>query len=159
MKKISILLIGFIAAIVFTGCSNSSSKQKASSDSSASEAKASAIDGAWETVWAKYNGKDQQLRRPSQFKLFSNGFFALTAWDSTGKFSYSGFGKYELDGNMYKETFLYHNNPNYTGAKDWQEFEMKGDTLIMRGFNKVIVGGKDVTVDFPKIEEKRVLVK
>ncbi len=66
---------------------------------------------------------------------------------------------YEMDVNTYKETFLYHNNPEYTGGMDWQEYGLKGDTLYAKGFTKVIVGGKEVTADFPKIEEKRVRAK
>ncbi|MFN2438865.1 MAG: hypothetical protein ABR503_06665 [Chitinophagaceae bacterium] len=156
MNRVSILLIAFLGLSALTGCSGSDDKQESSSAVNVAEAKTTPIDGAWQTVSFRRNN---QPATNNQYKLFSNGFFSLISWDSTGKFSYGGFGKYELDGSMYKETFLYHNNPNYTGAKDWQEYEMKGDTLIMRGFNKVIVGGKDVTVDFPKIEEKRVRIQ
>lgn len=150
------LLIVFIVVNLFIGCSDSGSAEKVFSETNATETKSTAIDGAWETVFFLRNSEPATN---NQFKIFGNGFFCMISWDSTNKFSYGGYGKYELEGNIYKETFLNHSNPNNTGAMDWQEYEMKGDTLIMRGFNKVIVGGKDVTADFPKIEEKRVRVK
>jgi hypothetical protein len=91
--------------------------------------------------------------------MFNHGIFSLFATDSSGKILFAGYGKYELDGNSYKETFIYHDNPEYTGAMDWQQYELKGDTLYFKGFDKVIVGGKEVTSDFPKIAERRVKVK
>ncbi len=87
--------------------------------------------------------------------MFSNGYFALIAQDSTGKFDFGGYGKFELQGKTFKETFLYHNNPDYIDAMNWQEYELKGDTLYFRGFNKVIVKGIDSTASFPKIEESK----
>jgi hypothetical protein len=50
--------------------------------------------------------------------------------------------------------------PEYVGATDWQEFEMRGDTLVFKLFSKVIdADGKDITNQWPKIVEKRVKAK
>ncbi len=158
MKKFSLartLTIIITTIIVFISCKNSGHEIK----SSPQETKSSPIDGAWLTVWGRYNGEVYSPEKPYQFKMFSNGYFALIAQDSTGKFDFGGYGKFELQGKTFKETFLYHNNPDYIGAMNWQEYELKGDTLYFRGFNKVIVKGIDSTASFPKIEEKRVRAK
>lgn len=156
MKMISMLLIVFIAGIL-ASCSDSANTGKVSSEIKPAETKAPAIDGAWETVSFQQNN---QPATNNQFKIFHDGFFCLVSWDSSGKLSYAGYGKYELDGNLYKETFLYHDNAAYTGAINWQEFELKNDTLNMKGFNKVVLAdGVDKTTDFPKFAEKRVRAK
>jgi hypothetical protein len=151
-----IVLPLFFMSVIFTGCSGNSNKTETPADVNAGEITASVIDGAWDLVWAKYNDTIQILKKSSQFKHFSNGFFSLMAWDTSGKLDYCGYGKFELDGNTYKETFLYSNHPEYTGGMDWQEYELRGDTLYSKGFSKVIIGGKDVTAGWKKIEERRV---
>ena len=87
-----------------------------------------------------------------------NNYLNTGQQDSSGKISYAGYGKIDLHGTAYKETFLYHSNPDYRGAIDWQECELKGDTLYTKGFTKVVVGGKGVTADFPKIENKNKMI-
>jgi hypothetical protein len=147
MKK-ALFATVFVAGafFIFTKNGNSASEKTSASTS---------IDGAWEIVWARYN---DTVSIGHQFKMFAGGKFALFMIDSTGKLESAGYGKYELEGNSYKETFIYHNYPPFVGAVDWQTYEMLGDTLYMTGFNKVIVEGKEAH-DFPKIEEKRVRVK
>ena len=49
---------------------------------SGQEVKSSPIDGAWLTVWGRYNGEVYSPKKPYQFKMFSNGYFALIAQDS-----------------------------------------------------------------------------
>ncbi len=69
----------------------------------------------------------------------------------------SGASSYSLDGNTYKETFRYFGISEYVGATDWQEYELKGDTLYFKGFTKVMYAdGSDKTNQFGKFEEKRV---
>ncbi len=48
--------------------------------------------------------------------------------------------------------------PIMWGGIDWQNYEVRGDTLYAKGFKKVIVKGKDVTKDFHTVEEKRIRV-
>ena len=48
-----------------------------------------------------------------------------------------------------------HTNSVYTGAMDWQKYELNGNTLYFKGFDKVVVGEKDVSKEWLKIEEKR----
>jgi hypothetical protein len=117
--------------------------------------KSSPIDGAWKLVWAKSNGTLVDVSKNQQIKFFADGCFSLLASDADGEIDYAGYGTFELQQTSYNETFLYHNNPEYVGAMDWQEVELKGDTLYAKGFKKVIIKGKE-TNDFPAIEEKRV---
>jgi hypothetical protein len=79
-----------------------------------------------------------------------------------GNFHSAGAGPYEVNGNTYKETMSYYSNPKYVGASDWQEWEMKGDTLIFYGFKKVtLADGTDVTKEWEdhKFTEKRIRAK
>ncbi len=162
MKKQSSMLFTSVMCIflfISVSCNNTTSDVEKQGASESSKNAATPIDGAWEIVWAKANDTLQNPSSPHQFKMFNNGIFSIIAKDSAGNISYAGYGKYELDGNIYKETFIYSDDPKYIGATDWQEYELKGDTLYTKCFNKVIIGGKDVTAEFPKIEEKRVRVK
>ncbi|MBC8015004.1 MAG: hypothetical protein H7X79_04595, partial [Sporomusaceae bacterium] len=117
----------FISATVIVSC-NQDKKKAESQPVDASSV--SPIEGSWVTVSA--DGKI------TQFKMFNDGFFSLIMQDSLGKWSMSGAGSYSLDGNTYKETFRYCSVPDYVGATDWQEYELKGDTLYFKGFTKVM---------------------
>jgi hypothetical protein len=120
----------------------------------------SPIDGEWELVWSKSNGEVTSPGKPTQFKMFHNGFFSLIMQDSAGNWTTAGAGTFEIKGNTYKETFKYVSVPGLVGYSNWQEFELKGDTLYKKLFRKVTdASGKEVT-DWPNdIEEKRVRAK
>jgi hypothetical protein len=122
--------------------------------------KSSPIDGEWELVWSKSDGKVNSPGKPIQFKMFHNGFFSLIMQDSAGNWTIAGAGTFETTGNTYKETFLYVSDQNLVGFSNWQEFELRGDTLYKKLFKKVTdASGKEV-YDWPKdIEEKRVRAK
>ncbi len=118
------------------------------------------LQGAWDLVWEKSNGKIITNGRTSQFKLFHDGFFSLIMQDSSGKWSTAIAGTYETNGSTYKETVRYSNVPDFVGAMDWQEFKLNGDTLYFKLFTKVLLAnGEDVTSKWPKSEEKRVRAK
>jgi hypothetical protein len=121
---------------------------------------ASPIDGEWELVWSKSDGKVNSPGKPTQFKMFHNGFFSLIMQDSAGSWNIAGAGTFDITGNTYKETFNYVSMPDLVGYSNWQEYELKGDTLYFKLFKKVTdASGKEVT-DWPKdIEEKRVRAK
>lgn len=162
MKKNSLPLPVFLMNIFFTiiiSCNSNTATGEKQTISEETNVSATPIDGAWEIVWAKRDDTLRNLKNFHLFKMFNNGIFSLITTDSTGKILFAGYGKYELSDSNYKETFIYHDNPKYAGGMDWQQYELKGDTLYFKGFDKVIVGGKEVTSDFPKIEEKRVRVK
>ena len=161
MKQIFIaltvlIIIGFIAC---------TSKQNSSKPDESVEKKISPIEGNWILVSNEVNGKLVKPKRsPQQFKMFHDGYFSFLMYDSSGKFSMAGAGPYEINGNMYKETVGYCSwDTSYLNSKDWQKWEMKGDTLIFYGFEKAeMPDGKDVTQQWNangKFIEKRVRVK
>ena len=128
---------------------NQDEKVKSTSTSTLS---ASPLEGAWETV-----SPDGKVR---EFKMYHDGYFSFLMHDSSGTQTIAAAGTYTIDGNTYKETFRFSSVPSYVGASDWQTFELKGDTLYFKGFNKVVAAdGKDVTDKFRKFELKRVRAK
>lgn len=121
------------------------------------------LEGAWELV-STTDKSIANIKKPLQLKLFVDGYFVLIMKDSTGKWNLSSGGTYETNGNVYKETHLYPKQPEFAGFlgyTDWQEYEIKGDTLYKRLFTKVVNSkGEDITAQFPSdTEEKRVRVK
>jgi len=152
MKQFHLLLTALfflLSATAFISCNQDEKKADSQPVSSSS---VSPIDGSWETVSA--DGKI------TQFKMWHNGFFSLIMQDSSGKWSFAGAGSYSVDGNSYKETFRYCSVPENVGASDWQTFELKGDTLYFKGFDKVVYGdGSDKTSQFGKFEETRIRAK
>ena len=118
------------------------------------------LEGAWELIWSKTSGVEDKNQMPKQMKLFIDGFFCLIMQDSAGKWNIASAGTYETNGKEYKETHRYVTLPEWVGMTDWQEFEIKGDTLYKKLFTKIINSkGEDVTAQYPKIEEKRVRAK
>jgi hypothetical protein len=108
------------------------------------------------------NGKKVNAEKTQQFKVFHDGYFSFIMYDEAGKFYLAGAGPYEINGNTYIETHTYSSDPKYIGAKDWQKWEMKEDTLIFYGFEKVLLAdGSDVTKEMggSHFVEKRVRVK
>ncbi len=123
---------------------------------------ASPIDGAWELYSTEKGGKTTFAKKPSQIKVYHDGYFCMMSYDSTGKFSYAGAGTYELDGNLYKETFTYDTWKEGIGGSLWFDWEMKDDTLLFYGYKKILLAdGTDKTKDWGgnSFIEKKVRVK
>jgi len=159
MKKASFLFLSFLVSLCILSCNETAEKEKSQNSSQITTNASDHVEGAWQLVWAEYDGKLADTSNHYLFKEFSNGVFSLIAYDSTKKINFAGYGKYEFEGDTYHETFIYHNNPQYVGGTDWQDLVVKGDTMYMNGFKKIVVGGKDVTVGGTKAREKLVRVK
>ncbi|MFN8288809.1 MAG: hypothetical protein U0U70_01005 [Chitinophagaceae bacterium] len=160
MKQLLIALTVIITAILFS-CT---SKQNSTQPDAPAKNIPSPIEGNWETVSFEVNGKPTHPKRvPQQFKMFHDGFFSLLAYNDEGEFAFAGAGTYEVTGNMYKETCTYHSATADIGFTDWQKWEIKGDTLVMYGFEKALMGdGKDITKEVNAngmFVEKRVRAK
>lgn len=156
-----LLVIATWLLLILTACNQQ--KQNANTPAVVNE-KFAAIEGNWETVSIEMNGRQTKPKRfPQQFKMFHDGFFSLVMYDDSGNFSLAGAGPYELNSNMYKETSIYNSDTNYINSKNWQKWEMKGDTLIFYGFEKAETpDGKDVTKEWNEngtFIEKRVRAK
>ncbi len=119
------------------------------------------LEGAWELVWSKTGDNVSQLKEPSQLKLFTDGHFCLIMQDAAGKWNMAFGGTYETEGNVYKETHLYATDTAWVGTTDWQQYEIKGDTLYSKLFTKILNSkGEDITARYPSnLEEKRVRAK
>jgi hypothetical protein len=145
------VVIGMLAA----GCQNTD--KPAETGSSATPQ--SPIEGNWELVENRVNGKLVVPKRLQQFKVFHDGFFSFIMYKPDGSFSEAGAGRYSLDGNQYKETMRYMSDTTLVGTSDWQEWKLDGDTLVFTGFKKVVDRtGKDITTQWSgsSFVEKRV---
>jgi hypothetical protein len=141
-------LIAFLIALVYTtSCNDTSDTGQKASDTPRQENTAhTPIEGNWELVSYVDKGKVIDTRKAQQFKAFHDGFFYVIMYDSLGNFYMAGAGPYGIDGKTYKETFTYYSDTTYIGSSDWQEWEMKGDTLQFKGFTKgLMADGRDVT--------------
>jgi hypothetical protein len=108
--------------------------------------KSASIEGGWELVWGKYGENVVDPGAPFQFKLFSGRHFSLIMRDGDGGWSRAGAGRYALEGNIYRETFVYNSTKEYVGATVEWKYEVKGDTLIMEGPLKVVdAAGSDAS--------------
>ena len=163
--KNMILLMGsiFIFSFIVPACNANNEKAglETGEDSISVNASTSSIDGSWELVSSNEHGNYQAPSKPIQFKTFHDGFFSLIMQDSAGNWNIAGAGTYETNGKAYKETFKYVSIPEYVGLSNWQEFEIKGDTLYFKLFKKVEnAKGEDISKQFPNnLEEKRVRAK
>ena len=122
----------------------------------------SPIEGSWELYSTEKDGKTTYNNKPSQIKVYHDGYFCMIAYWDSGKFRFAAAGTYEFDGIHYKETATYHTSTQFIGASIWVDNSVIGDTLITSGFKKVVMAdGKDVTKDWggDSFIEKKVRVK
>ena len=146
MKQFLFLSIAFLI-IILSACNQNSQKQEINTSGKIRNEKYSAIEGNWELVSREINGKQTKPKRaPQAFKMLHNGFVSVILYNDSGNFALAGAGTYEISGNIYKETAIYHSDTIAIGFKDWQKWEIKGDTLIFYGFEKAeMANGKDMT--------------
>jgi hypothetical protein len=107
----------------------------------------SVLNGGWNRVSEKWLVGQGRTKLQPQFRLYYDGYFTMVGQDSTGAWRSTFGGTYEIEGNIYKEKMLYSSFPELNGYVHWQEYEVRGDTLIFKTKNKVIdPQGVDVTV-------------
>ena len=149
MKKVLFIFCASFYFLFFLGNNLQAQNSKASN-----KASLSVLNGAWDAVWKGADGT--QLR---EHCLYYNGFVTNIGQDSTGAWKDIHSGTYEISGNMYKQKILYSSFPDRIGIIHWQEFKIKGDTLYLTFFKKLIdANGKDVTSQMQPIENKYVRV-
>jgi hypothetical protein len=120
---------------------------------------AQSLDGAWQRAYY-YNGKSTSMGEPKEFLLLYNGFVSSVGQDSTGSWSNTHAGTYELSGNTMKSTLRYSSHPDRVGSTQWMECDLKGDTLTIRWFKKLLnAQGRDLTAQMPKVESKYIRAK
>jgi len=158
MKQLQPTRIAFLISAWLLSCNQAPATNETQASLQTTDTSAVPVEGAWKLVWAAYNDTLADMRNHILVKMFTNGSFSLFAHDSAGKMAFAGYGKYDFEGDKYHETFLYHNETEYTGGEDWQNLEVKGDTMYMNGFTKIVVGGKEMTTGWTKTREKLVKV-
>ncbi len=115
----------------------------------------SVLNGAWNSV-SSANSGDQGM----EHSLYHDGFVTNIVRDSSGAWRDIYSGTYEIDGNLYKQKILYCSSSQLMGALHWQEFKIKGDTLYLTFFKKLIdPTGKDVTSEYTPVVNKYVRVQ
>jgi len=120
---------------------------------------ANALNGAWQRVYY-YNGKTTTSGEPKEFALVHDGFFSSIGQDSTGRWNNTHGGIYEVTGNIMKNKLLYSSHISQMGSINWVEYELKGDTLVMNWFKKMInASGQDITARMPKAKSKFIRMK
>src|SRR6266487_4735047 len=108
--------------------------------SNAQTAKSALFNGAWRSVDNK------------GFSVMHNGYFNAVGQDSTGKWNSVHAGSYTVNNdNTITFKVLYSSYPDHVGSLNTAEYTIKGDTVKMRHFKKLIdAQGKDITDQMPK---------
>jgi hypothetical protein len=154
MKRRTSVKYAFLLLFLFfiNGAEAQSSKSKTGNYSGA-------LNGAWQRVYY-YNGHKKTSEEPKEFALVYDGFFSSIGQDSTGRWNNTHGGIYEIDGNIMKNKLLYTSHIDAMGSTNWVEYELKGDTLIMKWSKKVITAsGQDITARMPKAKSKFIRMK
>lgn len=148
IKLIALLLFSALAHETIAQSSKSKTKDNRNS-----------LNGAWQRVYY-FNGKTTTSGEPKEFAVVYDGFFSSVGQDSTGRWTHTHAGTFEISGNIMKNKLLYTSTIEAKGVTNWVEYELKGDTLVMNWSKKVITaGGQDITARMPKAKSKFIRVK
>ena len=121
------LLLGAALLLLFTA-------------SNAQKASPALFNGAWRGVDNK------------GFSVMHDGYFNAVGQDSTGKWNNVHAGTYTVDSdNTITFKVLYSSYPDHVGSLNTAEYTIKGDTVKVRHFKKLIdAQGRDLTDQMPK---------
>jgi hypothetical protein len=108
--------------------------------SNAQKAGSALFNGAWRSVDNK------------GFAVMHDGYFNSVGQDSAGKWNSVHAGTYTVNSdNTITFKVVYSSYPEHIGSLNTAEYTMKGDTVKMRHFKKLIdATGKDITDQMPK---------
>lgn len=140
MKNVLLLLV---TTLVFYSCSN-----KMKSNNSKEVIQDSTIEGSWKLVYAHIDEKDsiqiKDLGKTDFIKIINKTHFAFFNQDeATSENFVAGGGSYTFDGENYIETLDFINAPDYRGHVFPFKAEIKGDSLIQQGHEKIEEAGLD----------------
>ncbi len=109
------------------------------------------ISNAQKTGSALFNGAWRSTDDKG-FTVMHDGYFNSVGQDSSGKWNSVHAGTYTVNGdNTITFKVVYSSYPDHIGALTTAEYTIKGDTVRMRHFKKLIdATGKDVTDQMPK---------
>ena len=120
--------------------------------------KKSPFDGNW--IKVEVDGKKLSPEKQT-FKSFHNGYFTVFIKNDDGTFKSAWAGPFRIEGNKYFETYKFGSNSKWIGWTGEQEWQMKGDTLIAKGWGKIYDpnGKESPETKWGNFVEKRVQLK
>ena len=106
------------------------------------------IEGSWKLVYADINENDsiqiKDLSKTDFIKIINGSHFAFFNQErGTSENFMGGAGTYTLNGSDYAETLDFINAPDYRGHVFPFKVEIKGDSLIQQGHEKIEAAGLD----------------
>jgi hypothetical protein len=139
--KISI--IQMLIIFIFLSCAKESTPSKTPENESKNS-----IEGSWKLVYADIKENDSlQIKDLSQtdfIKIINGSHFAFFNQDKgTSENFMAGAGTYTFNGSDYAETLDFINAPDYRGHVFPFKVEIKGDSLIQQGHEKIEAAGLD----------------
>jgi hypothetical protein len=157
MKNLRIinLAIPVILLLFFFNAEAQTVKSKSGKNASSKNASSlSMLNGSWRIVSINENGKITNRGQLSNIIALNDGFYSWFGPDSTGNWNKGGAGTYEISSNTFKQKIQYSSWPERIGTINWNEFQMKGDTLYVRFKKRINPKGEDVTANYPATESK-----
>ncbi len=152
MKKYLFLILSASFIVLFVA----NAKAQTSKNKSGNRSSISVLNGAWQTNWENDNSKAPRI----EFSVLHDGFFSNVSQDSTGAWQETHAGTYEISGNIYKQKILYSSHAERMDMTHWIDFKIKGDTLYLNFFKKLIgPKGEDMTSQMQRLEQKYVRFK
>ena len=139
--KISI--IQMLIIFIFLSCAKESTPSKTPENESKNS-----IEGSWKLVYADIKENDSlQIKDLSQtdfIKIINGSHFAFFNQDKgTSENFMAGAGTFTFNGSDYTETLDFINAPDYRGHVFPFKVEIKGDSLIQQGHEKIEAAGLD----------------
>ena len=128
---------------IFLSCAKESTPSKTPENESKNS-----IEGSWKLVYADIKENDSlQIKDLSQtdfIKIINGSHFAFFNQDKgTSENFMAGAGTYTFNGSDYAETLDFINAPDYRGHVFPFKVEIKGDSLIQQGHEKIEAAGLD----------------
>jgi len=136
---LSLMLAGLLSIVASVAVEAQNSNRKPMSESTQA-----LLNGSWKRIAVIQDGKPEAAPL-EQIRLFHDGFYTYIGQDSAHNWTRTFGGTYELSGNTYKEMMRYCYLPAIVGNTHWQSFKIKGDTLRIKLFEKMMDStGKEV---------------
>lgn len=138
-----IAIIQLLTIITLIGCA-----KETTSPSEEKTPVKNSIEGTWKLVYADIKENDsiqvKDLSNTDFIKIINASHFAFFNQDrGTSENFNAGGGSYTLVGLDYKETLDFINAPDYRGHVFPFKIEIKGDSLIQQGHEKLEAAGLD----------------
>jgi hypothetical protein len=138
-----ITIIQILTLVIVLSCAKESTSPNPLANS-----EKNAIEGSWKLVYADIKENDsvqiKDLSKTDFIKIINDSHFAFFNQErGTSENFMGGAGTYTLKGSDYAETLDFINAPDYRGHVFPFKVEIKGDSLIQQGHEKIEAAGLD----------------